>query len=521
MKYTDFFELVDNGGNKPIAAVFMTYGFDAGLFEHHILPAFLGIVDDPNENELRFRNQIALRLKEVPILVISDANQFNGGRTFLYDHIVVDTETFHPKCYLLLYKEFLRVIISSANITKSGLCYNAELVWHYDTYLDEEATLSNDINEILSFLQTKYNIHDVQAIKEIIKYLKQVNRIEGFPKVISTCAKESIFTRIIEEIKKCKGICKSMTIVSPFFENDKEKAMEGSLLVSFFNELIEIYPDVKIKICFPASFNDLENKYMVNAPIGIFQELDNKFKNINFFVVPKEWEREDEEAVPRTLHGKLIMVEFDNGYNLYLTGSVNFTNNAMRSKISKLNNIEVGVLNYTKSKLFIPDCTKVAVSKLKVIEKDIDENKKPYFVESAIFDGVDLTIKFKEDQMILPCEIKYSDHVIFKLIKKQDELIINKFSLEKSQDIEIVCNDYSFFVPILIPNKDEIITEDLKLNFEFDMKDIIDYLAGRYRSLIELERMKRLSSQMKADSNLSINIYFRQNLQRFYKALSS
>ena len=151
IKYTDFFDLIDNGGNKPIAAVFMTYGFDAGLFEHHILPAFLGIVDDPNENELRFRNQIALRLKEVPVLVMSDANQFNGGRTFLYDHIVVDTETFHPKCYLLLYKEFLRVIISSANITKSGLCYNAELVWHYDIYLDKESTLSNDIYEILSF----------------------------------------------------------------------------------------------------------------------------------------------------------------------------------------------------------------------------------------------------------------------------------------------------------------------------------------------------------------------------------
>ena len=354
-----------------------------------------------------------------------------------------------------------------------------------------------------------------------MKYLKQVNIADGFPKVISTCAEESVFTRIIQEIKQCTGKCKSITIMSPFFENDREKAMERSLLVSFFSELIDSYPDIKIKICFPASFNDLENKYMVNAPVGIFQALDNKFKNINFFTLPKEWEREDEEAVPRTLHGKLIMAEFDNKYNLYLTGSVNFTNNAMRSKIANLNNIEIGVLNYTKSKLIIPDCTKVPVSKLKVIEKEIDENKKPFFVESAIFDGLDLTIKFKEDQMILPCEIKYNNHVIYKLIKKQNKLIINNFLLKQAQDIEISCNEYNFFVPILIPNKEEIITDDLKLNFEFDMKDIIDYLAGRYRSLIELERMKRLSSQMKVDNNLSINIYFRQNLQRFYKALAS
>ena len=521
IKYTDFFDLVDNGGNKPIAAVFMTYGFDARLFEHHILPSFLGIVDDPNENELRFRNQIALRLKEVPIAVISDANQFNGGRTFLYDHIVVDTETFHPKCYLLLYKEFLRVIISSANITKSGLCYNAELVSHYDIYLEEESTLSNDINDILSFLKQKYNLKEILAIEEIMKYLKLITNLIGFPKVISTCAKESVFTRIINEIKKCKGKCKAITIMSPFFENDREKAMEGSLLVSFFNELIKNYPDIKIKICFPGSFNELEKKYMVNAPVGIFQELDNKFKNISFFVVPKEWEREDEEAAPRTLHGKLIMSEFDNGYNLYLTGSVNFTNNAMRSKISSLKNVEVGVLNYTKSKLTIPDCTKVLVSKLKIIEKEIEENKNPYFVESAVLDGVNLTIKFKEDQMILPFEIKYNNYVISKLIKKQSEFSINNFSLKQSQDIEIACKEYSFYVPILILNKEEIITDDLKLNFEFQMNDIIDYLAGRYKSLIELERMKKLTKEMKSDNDLAINIYFRQNLQRFYKAVAT
>ena len=113
IKYTDFFELIDNGGNLPIAALFMTYGFDAELFEHHILPSFLGIVDNPRENELRFRNQIALKLKEIPVGVISDAKQFNGGRTFLYDHITVQSETFHPKCYMLLFKEYLRVIMQN------------------------------------------------------------------------------------------------------------------------------------------------------------------------------------------------------------------------------------------------------------------------------------------------------------------------------------------------------------------------------------------------------------------------
>ena len=59
-----------------------------------------------------------------------------------------------------------------------------------------------------------------------------------------------------------------------------------------------------------------------------------------------------------------------------------------------------------------------------------------------------------------------------------------------------------FYVPILIPNKEGIITDDLKLHFEFGMKDIIDYLAGNYKSISELERMKRIVGNEKEDKNL-------------------
>jgi hypothetical protein len=109
-KYTDFFELINTEQETPVAALFMTYGFDAELFEKHILPNFLGVIGNVDENELRFRNQVALKLKEVPVTVLSDAKQYHGGRTFLYDHLTISDHTFHPKCYLLLYETYLRVI---------------------------------------------------------------------------------------------------------------------------------------------------------------------------------------------------------------------------------------------------------------------------------------------------------------------------------------------------------------------------------------------------------------------------
>ena len=520
-KYTDFFDLIDNGGNQPIAALFMTYGFDAGLFEQHILPAFLGVVDDPNENELRFRNQIALKLKEVPVAVISDAKQFNGGRTFIYDSIVVDTETFHPKCYMLLFKEYLRVIISSGNITKSGLCYNAELVWYEDLYLDKTNSISKELCDILTFMDGRYGLDKIVAVQEIRKYLEKCRAINDFPKVLSTCVSQTVLSRIQEELEAGKGKCKSITVMSPFFENDREWAIESTLLMSFFDELKAIYPNIKIKICFPANYKKQEDKYEVNAPVGIFKELTKKYKDIGLFVVQREWERENEDSVPRTLHAKLIYAEFDNKYNLYLSGSVNFTNNAMKSSVDNLRNIEIGILNYTKSKLLIPNCTKVTVDKLIIVEK-IEAPKQPAcFVDSAVYNGRDLCIKFNFKKIVVPCEIHYNGHVLATISEVIDEKEIRNFSLKKPQDLRIVCEDFTFFVPILIPNKDDIVTDDLKLTFELGMKDIIDYLAGKYKSMSELERKKRLGPTGGEDKQSAVMIFFRQNLQRFFKALAS
>ncbi len=517
IKYTDFFDLIDNGGNQPIAALFMTYGFDAELFEHHILPSFLGIVDDPRENELRFRNQIALKLKEIPVGVISDAKQFNGGRTFLYDHITVQSETFHPKCYMLLFKEHLRVIISSGNITKSGFCYNAELVWYEDIYLDKSNSISQELQYILSFMEERYSLDNMPVLQVIREYLNKCEFSEAYPKIVSTCFNRSILTKVIKELKNCEGNCKSITIMSPFFENDREKEMESSLLMSFFNEVKTIYPKAKINICFPA--NEQGDKYIVNAPVGIFNEVTKKYKDVSLFVVPREWEREDDEPIPRTLHAKLIYGQFENGYNLYLSGSVNFTNNAMNSSLSKLRNIEIGVLNYTKKKLILPSIKKVNPKTLEFRCEEEPIKQSTCFVDKAEYDGRDLKILFNINKMVTPCKIYYNEGLLLSIDKKIEEEIIKNFTLKKPQDLKVECNDFVFHVPIIIPNKEDIITDDLKLNFQLGINDIVDYLAGKYKSISELERMKRIVGNDRHDRSNEMLIFFRRNLQKFYKAL--
>ncbi|MGH4120914.1 hypothetical protein [Clostridium sp.] len=291
--------------------------------------------------------------------------------------------------------------------------------------------------------------------------------------------------------------------------------------MSFFDELKIKYTNVKIKICFPAYYNKQEEKYMVNAPVGIFKEITAKYKDLGLFVVEREWEREDEDSIPRTLHAKLIYAEFDNGYNLYLSGSVNFTNNAMRSSVEKLRNIEIGILNYTKSKLLIPNCTKVTADKLLFVEQEEPANKPTCFVNSAVYNGIDLIIEFNIKKMSVPFKIYYNDHVLTIVTGIITEKLIKNFSLKRPQDLKVVCDEFIFFVPILIPNKEGIVTEDLKLSFDIDMKDIIDYLAGKYKSMSELERKKRLSAGQNEVNPPAVMIFFRQNLQRFFKAIAS
>lgn len=86
----------------------------------------------------------------------------------------------------------------------------------------------------------------------------------------------------------------------------------------------------------------------------------------------REWDRDDDEPISRTLHAKLIYAQFDNWYNLYLNDSVNFTNNAMTSCTSNLRNIEIGVLNYTNQKLILLNIIKVSPDKLEFIDKEDD-----------------------------------------------------------------------------------------------------------------------------------------------------
>jgi len=521
IKYTDFFDLINTDKELPVAALFMTYGFDAELFEHHILPNFLGIIGNVDENELRFRNQIAMKLMEVPVTVLSDGNQYHGGRTFLYDHITILEQTFHPKCYLLLYQTYLRVIIGSCNISKSGLCYNAETLWHEDIIQDKPSSISKNMKEILTWLSENYRIQVNDALKEIIKFLKECNGGKEYPKLLSTVGRKSVYRNLFDEIKGLKEECSEISILSPFYENDRERALDKTLLVEFADEFKAAYPKAKIKLYFPAMKSEKEKLYKVTAPVNIFGELCSKYKDTELNVIHKEWEREDDEPVPRTVHAKIIMVKLKSRKKLILSGSINFTNNAMRSNIDSLRNIEIGILEHGNITFGLPQSTRVQVKELLYEDKEVNEKRIAAFIESADLDGSRLIIKLIKEQQVVPFKIEYQNQKIYETNLPQETINIDAFTLKRSQDLHIKCTEYGFYVPIHILRKEEFVSEDLKLSFELSLKDVVDYLAGRYKSISEIERLKRVQKMNEKEAAGGLAIYFKHNLQRYYKAMAS
>jgi len=521
LKYIDFFDLINQDKEPPVAALFMSYGFDAELFEQHLLPGFLGIPGNPEENELRFRKELALKLREVPVTVLSDGRQYNGGRTFLYDHITIWEYTFHPKCYILLYQTYILVIIGSCNLTKAGLCYNAETLWYEDITQDQPSGLAEQLKGILSWLREHYGLDGNYALKEISKFLGGCRGGKGFPKLLSTVSTASVFDNLLAEIKDLQEECRSLSILSPFFENDRDRAMEKTLLMQFAAAVKNAYPKAKFKIYFPALKSQQEKQYKVTAPVNIFGELCSQYKDTELYVIHRGWEREDGEPVPRTLHAKIILVELKGGKKLLLSGSINFTNNAMRSKMGSLRNIELGVLEYGSLKFALPGSTKVGVKDLFYEDREVREKGIVPFVESADLDEKRLVIKLMKEPQIVPFRIEYQNQLLYETEQGLDHIIIEGFRLKRSQDLHIFCSDFDFYVPIRIVNKEEFESEDLKLSFELEMKDIIDYLVGKYKSLSEIERLKRVQRLQEKEAAGGLALYFRHNLQRYYKAMAA
>lgn len=534
MMMKSLFELLEGDSAHPLnAALFMTYGFDAQLFEHHVLPAVYKIDVDYAENERRFRAQITENLLKHPVTVLVDGQGYEGGKTLLYDLYNVKGCTFHPKCYLLLYAEYLRIIIASANLTKTGMCYNAEIFWQYDLYEGDKTTVAADLLALISRLKDLEGLAGVlrgnaayKTIEEFLNTFPAANQ-PGGDIIHSTLETQSFASKLVDLAKKKGSPIKSIRVLSPFFESDKKGSLESAMMGELFGSLKSLMtPKTTVEVCFPGWKDSETGRWSVRAPVNLLEELGEVVPGLSLQVVSDIW-RDEEEEHTRTLHAKIVEIGFQDGSWLYLVGSPNFTRAAMNSRADRLNNLEIGVFARQDRRIDFPQMDNVKLGQLVIIPDVVGQTTEPViFVEKAEYVDIDgqnpslqLTVDVKK--AVYPFEVVYQQRACYHANQSTAVIVITPFKLGHSMDITIRYEDKSFTVPIQVREKYRVAADELVgSDFEPTYRDILEYQAGRFRSLEEIIVHKTGHGKSNGDAEMELLIEgFRTNLNLLFKAL--
>ena len=171
---------------------------------------------------------------------------------------------------------------------------------------------------------------------------------------------------------------------------------------------------------------------------------------LSYALISEQWTDEDDEPRLRPLHAKLIEVGFQNGEWLYVMGSPNFTKAAMNSSSSQMKNVEIGVFEFTKKRLWFPPLTKVDYHQLITDQpKPPDTKQLVIFIDSAWFSCDDnnptLRIYVNVNKAVYPFEVIYQQEVIYRAEEPELEIIIPDFTLGHDKDLEIKCGQFFFY----------------------------------------------------------------------------
>ena len=136
----------------PVSCIASTFEFDAAFFETELLPRFLGLKFDHTENELTFLIEREEQLATISAAVLVDIHKTDPGQSTLrWDQIPISVAGSaaiqHAKIVLLVWENFARLIVGSANLTRWGYRRNREVFAALDFYDHSDSLPSVVIND--------------------------------------------------------------------------------------------------------------------------------------------------------------------------------------------------------------------------------------------------------------------------------------------------------------------------------------------------------------------------------------
>lgn len=147
------------GVGEPVACVASTFEFQSAFLETELLPRFLGLKYDHTENELTFLVEREEKLAQVDVAVLVDIHKVDPGQTTLrWDQVPIavpgSAAVQHSKIVVLAWERAVRLILGSANLTRTGYRRNREVFATLDFYDHADSTPRRLAEDAVVFLES-------------------------------------------------------------------------------------------------------------------------------------------------------------------------------------------------------------------------------------------------------------------------------------------------------------------------------------------------------------------------------
>lgn len=339
----------------PVACIATTYTFDAAFFEADLLPRFLGVQFDHTEREISFLVEREQALGTVRACVLVDHACVDARQTTLrWDQMSVRVPggAQHAKIVVLAWERWLRVIVSSANLTRQGYRRNREIAGVLDFFDGKESMPLQSAKDVLGFLSDIAGAGWVQAhdaarerMMTTLEYIR--NRLgrwhlaptdftpRALPRLSFVGGRPASNGRrmqsVIDQVAAMWGDrrAKNVSVLTPTTGQTQAGIQHVVDRLTALSQRSE--ESVGTFLVIPGRASEQPTKHrMISGLPGMFLNAWNAGWGAAqvgpaIYVVPPARKG---EKYNRVLHAKAMMLE-DNDYDLLLCGSSNFSPHGM------------------------------------------------------------------------------------------------------------------------------------------------------------------------------------------------
>jgi len=323
-------------GGDPLGCFATTYTFDAALFDEQSLARFLSIESEPDREDLAFLLERETRLGGIYAGVLVDYTQAGVEHSLRWDVLSarVPGGKQHAKVSLLAWANWVRVIVSSANLTQPGYRSNFEIAAAVDFRPDECDThllgsVMEFVESLLGFVPAGGDSPEVKRAKGFFRQVAALTQDwSGLPRSrtvrqILACTLpgrgNSARSTLAEVIAACRARGSSpheAWIASPFFDvgQTDDRAVKGLCSQMARGR------QHRIRFCVPGSLSDdRKSAPRLLAPRSLLDTAENAGARVTVEMVPSVDGKER-----RPWHAKMIHLVAER-YSALMIGSSNFT----------------------------------------------------------------------------------------------------------------------------------------------------------------------------------------------------